>query len=357
MARLGRAHPPRPAVLGRQRFALPAAVHLGPFETEAEFPALTVTTPDARVHLGPFETEAEFPALSLSYGQHVTLPAFETEAEFPALVVTTPILPGANITRAGQIEWNGFLLGSGTPYRWKGLTGWKNLPGITPGNVERSTGHGSYRGRPSGQERIITYATIIKGPATAFEQIIEDLEDVTGLPDTEEEFPLVIRELSTPYLVYAQIRNRDPGPIDPNYRLGLASNGVVQWVASDPRRYGLTRRGATVPRDVPTELLNAGNTGTHPLIRIPGPSEAPILHNQTLNRIIGFGRSILPGQVLEVDPYGATARIGDTNVTGDLTGSVPLPDFLLGSGGNTILYTAASGGSGGVDFLWRDART
>ncbi|MFD0883562.1 hypothetical protein ACFQ08_03175 [Streptosporangium algeriense] len=357
MARLGRAHPPRSVVLGRQRFALPASIHLPAFETEAEFPPLTVTIPDARIHLGPFETEAEFPQLTFSYGQHVTLPAFETEAEFPALTVTTPILPGANITAAGQIEWNGFVLGSGTPYRWRSLTGWKSLPTITPGNVERSTGHGSYPGRPSGQERIITYATRIKAPRAEFEQVIQDLEDVTGLPDTEEEFPLVIRELETPYLVYAQIRNRDPGPIDPTYRLGIASNGVVQWVASDPRRYGLTRRGVTIPRDIPTELLNAGNTGSHPLIRIPGPAETPLLTNQTLTRIIGFGRSILADEVLEVDPYGATARIGDVNVTGDLTGSVPLPDFLLGAGINRILYTCASGGDFGVDFLWRDART
>ncbi|MBG0830504.1 hypothetical protein HS041_22340 [Planomonospora sp. ID67723] len=356
MARHGRGHPTRP-FLGRPAPHLNQSVGLPAFEIEAEFPPLTVTTPDAWVSLPAFEIEAEFPALSFSYGQTVSLPAFEIEAEFPPLTVTTPILPGANITGPGQIEWNGFLLGSGTPYRWRELTGWKDLPGITSGNVSRPTGHGSYPGRPYGQERIINFSMLIKDSRDEFEQTIEDLEDVTGIPESEEELPLVVRELSTPYLVYAQIRQRTPGPIDKRYRLGLAQGAVLQWVASDPRRYGLTRNGVTVARDVPTELLNAGNTSTHPLIRIEGPVETPTLTNTTLNRVISFGRSVLVGETLEIDPVNATARIGDTSVMDDLAGSVPVVDFVLAAGTNAILFEADSGGDNGADFLWRDART
>lgn len=354
MARLGRSFPVRP-LTARQPYRRDAGITLGPFEIEAEFPALSVVTPDARVLLPAFEIAAEFPPLTLSYGQRPTLPAFEIEAEFPPLTVTIPVKPGDSMSGVdGQIEWNGFLLGSATPYRWLNLVGWRDRPGIDTGNVPRPSRHGSWAGRPLAQERVITWTARIKTPRDQLEAVLSALDAATPIPDDDTEFPLVIRDFGTPYLVYGRI-DRLSLPIDKILRLGVG-NLVIQWVSSDPRRYSLERRGATIPLSTPTALANVGNAATHPLIRLEGPLTNPVLTHQTLDRILQFAITLTAGQLLEIDTDAGTVTQGGVSKMATLTGaSVPVQDFVLAAGSNTIMYTATSGGAEGADFLWRNA--
>lgn len=357
MARLGYRAPFRPALLTRRRFSIPAYVALPVLEDIDEFPALTISTPNAHVALPPLDDVDEFPALSIAFGRRFTLPVLEDVDEFPTLTVRTPILPGATMDgQPGQAEWNGFLLGRGTPYKLKNLAGWRTRPPTTSTNVDQPSEHGTLPTRPLLGERVLLWTGSVRAPRDEIRDAIEALEQAAPVLETAEEWPLVFNDLGVPYLVYGKLRNLDI-PVDQQLRLGLAKL-VMEWVCSDPRRYSLQRTGINLPVGQTTTLLNAGNASTRPIIRIPGPAVTPTLFNGALNRTLGFNLTIDEGERLIIDPKAKTAYIGDTIVIGDRTNSsVPIPAFVLGRGLNPILYTTTSGGGTDAVALYRDAWT
>lgn len=297
------------------------------------------------------------PSIDAQRQRVIDLPHVPAAVTVPPVVVEVPVLPGDRITGPGQIEWNGFLMGTGTAYRIIELQGWQDLPPIDPGNVPRPSGHGAFPGRPQAAERVINLALQIRALPEDFERLVEDLENVSGVPDTEDELPIVIRVASTPYLVYGQLRARTPGPVNRHYGLGLTQNAALQWVCSDPRRYSLIRHGVTIDVDDPTEIINQGNTSTQPEIRIHGPVENPVLTVEETGHTLAFNLEVEADSRLDIDVKAGTATVGQTSVSGKVVGSVPLTDWVLRPGISTISYTADDGGGNGVDIFWRDAWT
>lgn len=358
MARLGYRAPFRPALLTRRRFSIPAHVALPALEDADEFPALRVSTPNAHIALPVLEDVDEFPALSIAFGRHFALPVLEDSDEFPALRVDTPILPGDAMDGGpSQLEWNGFLLGRGTPYRWMGLRGWRERPPNTAQNVPEPSSHGTLAVRPLLDQRTIQWVSEIHVPRAEIEAVVDALAQATPTLETAEEWPLVINDLGTPYLVMAQISRPGLENSDLLLRLGHGKL-VMEWTATDPRKYSLDRTGVNLPVGQTTTLLNAGNASTHPVIRIPGPATNPSLLNTALNRLLAFNLTVDEGEQLVIDPKKKTAYIGSTIVIGDRTSSsVPIPAWVLGRGSNPILYTTTSGGSTDAIGLYRDAWT
>lgn len=362
MARLGRARPQPPAIV-RARQPIHATVQLGPWETPSEWPALTVLTPNASVHLPAWETASEWPDLSIAVSTTIQLPAWETASEWPALSVTTPVLPGDSMDgRPGQIEYNGFLIGRGTPYQWVTLQGWSEDPDIVSQNVPDPSGHGSLPVRPILGERVILLTGRIRAARDQVEQARDDIKRALALPRDETELPLVINELGTPRLAYGRARCV-PGPLDKYTRLGHIPL-VVQWTCADPRLYNLDRTGLNLVIDVPTEAPNAGTSDTFPLIRIPGPVTNPVVTNTTTNRTLAFDITLAEGERLIIDPHPHRKSIFLDDGSGTpvlaldalvITESVPLVAFTLQDGDNTLLYTADSGGSAPATVLYRDA--
>lgn len=360
MARLGRGYPVRP-VTARQLYRLDGLVTLAAFESVSEWPELVVDTPSADIFLGPFESASEWPTITLAFDQHVTLPAFESISEWPTLTVSTPILPGANITAAGQVEWNGTLWGEGTSFRLRQIDGWRSLPSVANLNVERPSRHGAWAGRKLAQQRIITIRLQVNSISdpTLIDELLDELDTVTGLGEDETELPLVIKGYGEPLLAYGSIIDRDI-PMDGDWSVG-AANASILIACSDPRRYSLERHGATVPPGTPTMLANSGNTATHPLIRLEGPVVNPVLTRAVpgaTDRVLQFNLTLSASELLEIDTDAGTAVVGSVSKMSALAGSsVPVGDFVLAAGTNTITYATTSGGSAGADFLWRDART
>ena len=356
MARYGRTIPPRHIVIKSRPPAVSATVNLPALQMpwSVHLPTVTasgsIAIPAPTV---PLTWDVHAPQVHTSQTVHLEAVGWTWLVQPPDVEV--PPLPGDRITRPGQIEWAGFLMGAGTPYRWLELQGWEDLPGIDSGNVPQASRHGSHAGRALAQERIILWTGLIRAPRDSFEQAVQDLRRVTGIPDDEGERPLVIRVLDTPYLVWAQIRQRSV-TIDKRFRLGHA-RAAIQWVCPDPRLYGLIARGRTVPvSTTPTELVNAGNAATHPTIRVAGPAAGITLTNHTLGRRLELDIDVAEGEILEINTGAGTISIGDTPHLSALTGSsVPVPDFVLTSGVNEITFEAESGGAEGADFLWRDA--
>jgi hypothetical protein len=241
------------------------------------------------------------------------------------------------------------------------ITGWRSLPSVSNLNVERPSRHGAWAGRKLAQQRVVTIRLQIDSLSdeTLIDDLLDDLDAVTGLGEDETELPLVIKGYGQPLLAYGSIIDRDV-PMDGDWSAG-AANVSILIACSDSRLYSLERHGATVPPNTPTGLANTGNTATHPLIRLEGPAVNPVLTRAVSGataRTLEFDLTLADGELLEIDTDAGTAVVGGVSKMSALTGSsVPVGDFVLAAGTNTITYTTTSGGSAGADFLWRDART
>jgi hypothetical protein len=357
VARLGRSQPIPVKVLGRLRYSR-RDLTLGPFESISEWPTIAVTTPNVNLFLGPFESVSQWPALSFVRDQQFTLPVFESISEWPALAVTIPVKPGDSLTGAdGEAEWNGTLWGPSTDVRvLLPVEGWLGSPQIDNLNVERPGRHGAWDARKLAQQRIVSIRLQPDSAAdpTQVQDLIDQVFAATGIPETEDPLPLVVKAYGAPRLAYGQVVGR-PLVLDGDYNAGLPTIGVI-IACADPRLYSLDRQGVTVPIGTPTGLANTGNASTHPLIRLEGPLTDPVLTNQTLDRALEFDITLTAGQILEIDTDNGTVTQDDVSKMSTLTGSsVPVQDFVLQAGSNTILVTAASGGSEGADLLWRHA--
>lgn len=355
MARLGRGIPNRPRVV-KGRFTLQVNLTLPVFETVSEWPALNVVTPNVNLFLGPFETTSEWPALTFAFDSNLTLPAFETTSEWPEITVTIPPVPGDLITEAGQVEWNFTLWGPGTEIRvLTPVQGWRSLPQVDNLNVARPAQHGAWDGRKFAQQRLVTLklqANSVSDP-TLTDDLLTQIDMVTGLPEDETPLPLVIRGHGDPQLAYGQVVDR-PIDMDGDYNAGIPTVGVL-IACADPRRYNIQRTGANLPVGEQAALSNAGNTSTHPTIRITGPVTNPTLANADTGRTLAFLLDVLAGQQLVIDTFNGTATLDGESVTSAITGvSSPIFDFTLKPGANRVTYSASAGGDLAI-CLYRDA--
>jgi hypothetical protein len=331
-------------------------VALDTVETSADVPGPAVSA-STDATLNRIEAIAALYAPSISADASVTLAPIQVVAAVHAPSTAVPVLPGDAITRPGQIEWNGFLLGSLTPYSWQELQGWTDSAPFISGNVERPDSSGSYPGQPYLAERAINWTTLIKAPRGQIGQTVHDLVMATGPAQSEDEGWLVIWDWDDlqPWLVRAHLSDRKPGPINKQARLGLM-RGALQWIASDQRRYDPVRSSLTIARDVETSILNNGNDATPGELRFPGPATGVQIENLTTNRVIAFTTTIADGETLVVDVKLGTAAIGDINHLNDLVeGSASVQDMVFEPGPNTLIYTADSGGTAGMETFWRHA--
>lgn len=352
MARLGRSHPIPVTIRGRLVF-WQATVELPTFELGWEFPALQVVSPSVAIPLPTFELGWEFPSLSLPIG----LPTFELGWEFPALAVVVPTKPGDNLTGAnGQVEWNGTLWGAGTSFTLQEITGWRSLPQLDNLNVQRPSRHGAWPARRLAQQRLVTIRlqpNSISDPEQ-IDDLLAELDAVTGPLEDETEWPLVVKLYGDPQLAFGAILDRDV-PNDGDYSVGAPSVSVL-IVCSDPRRYSLSRTGVDLPLDTTITLTNAGNVSTHPIIRVNGPVLDPAVTNLTLDRVLQFSLELADGEQLVIDTDAGTAVIGSESQMQTLTGiSVPVTEFVLARGANQVRFSAGDGGSNATTVLYRDA--
>lgn len=355
MTRAGRAHPNRP-IIARPPRMFGRSITLDAFETVSEWPPIVVDTPNANLFLGPFETLSEWPAVSVAYEQNLTLGPFETLSEWPPITAAVPVLPGDSITAAGQVEWAGTLWGPGTQFRVQEVSGWRSLPSIDNLNVSKPNTHGAWDARKLAQQRLVTIKLQLDSATDPelIDDLLDQLDQVTGIPEDELPLPLVIKSYGSPHLAFGQIIDRDV-VLGGDYNVGLPQVSVL-IACADPRRYNPDRSGVLIPVSGSAQVNNAGNIATHPIIRIDGPVTNPTINNQTLDRSISFALALAGGERLTITTADGTAMVGDDSVMSTLTGSsAPVSDLVIGRGANTITYSADAGGAAGAVFLYRDA--
>lgn len=292
---------------------------------------------------------------------------------------------GDLITGDGQIEWDGFLLGSGTAYRWSGdddaLTGWEDAPGLDRGSVPRPARHGSWPGRDYAQERIVTWKCLIgSGVVSEFGALVSALRRATKISDADEDAPLVISTRGgETLLAYGKLTER---AIPNNKDAGIGrGKGTFQWICTDPRRYSVTEHstdipqptagsGLTYPLTYPLDfgtagesgsrlVENAGDAATSPILTMTGPCTTPSVTQVATGLRFELDLVLAAGESVVVDTNANTVLLGGVadrffSMTAD---SVPPELFTLPPDATTELAFRAAAYGGGASCLvtWRDA--
>ncbi|MEV7089910.1 phage tail protein [Streptomyces sp. NPDC093085] len=288
--------------------------------------------------------------------------------------------PGSLITRDGQIQWAGLLLGPGTPFPVDraGISGWDDLPGIDVGDVPRPDQHGSWPGSRWAQPRLID-ATVWLLPPSRDEAraTLREFRAGTGLDGAERW--LAVRLHGETLAVRARISRRVV-PQDRSFVLSGTSKTSLQWTATDPRRFGAdeqrARTGLPAPEpgldwhpgaseDGPGDgpdgpgsglgwpldwgtagtngsltAVNSGDTAAHPLIEFRGPVRRPSLTRLSDGRRLQYDITLAADDVLTVDTWTGTVVLNDTasRLYTATAASAPEQLFLLEPGETALAF-------------------
>lgn len=286
---------------------------------------------------------------------------------------------GDLVTRPGHVQYGGLLFGPGTPYRWRAITGWEELPALDSGTVPRAGAHGAFPGLLLAQSRTIGLDLIVRAPRGTVGAVVGALS--AGTVPVVDELPFVAwLDERGPLLAYARAVRRSV-PAGVGYRVGTILGGAVQFEATDPRRYGLTERTHTASLPVPEPGLgwplawplsfgavgsaggltatNAGDAETHPVIEFRGPVTRPALTNLASGDVLEYDLPLAVGDVLSVDTRAGTVTLNGaaSRLYTATARSAPEQTFTLGCGTTDLMFRAApdSDPAGTVAVRYRPA--
>lgn len=298
------------------------------------------------------------------------------------------------ITRDGQIQWGGLLLGPGTPYgiAAEGLAGWGDLPALDTADVLHPAAHGAWPGAQWAQPRTVT-GTIWLLPADRDRTIdvMREFRAATGLVD--EERWLAVRLHGETLLARARVSQRVV-PTDRTYATQGVAKATVQWICTDPRRYGALQESAQA--GLPTEeegllwtdpaapaapegldwapgldwgaagstgdltAYNDGDAPTGLVVEFRGPVRNPSLTRLSDGIRIEYGITLAESDVLTVDTEAGTVLLNgaSSRLHTATPGSVPEQLFHLPPGSTSLAFRAAPGSSdplASATVMWRSA--
>lgn len=270
----------------------------------------------------------------------VTAPMAQTPARttaYPDSTTDPDPPPGSLITREGQIQWAGLLLGPGTAYEIDrgGLTGWEDLPDFDTGDADHPTAHGAWAGARYAKPRRIggtvwTVPATVGSPQSAL-TATRVLRQALLLAD--EERWLAVRLHGETLAVRARVSQRVLAA-DRVYATQGVSRAAVQWYATDPRRYLVAEQTAVTGPPQPESGLtwpltwplywgqtvstgdvvaaNDGSAPTHPVITFSGPCVNPTVTDRTTDRRLRYTIRLAAGDQLVVDTGAGTVTLNGT---------------------------------------------
>ncbi|OAR21919.1 hypothetical protein A8W25_28150 [Streptomyces sp. ERV7] len=281
------------------------------------------------------------------------------------------MLPGDLVSVPGHVQFGDLLLGPGTAFGWRSLSGWEDSPALDSGTVNKADGHGAYPGRLLAQARTVTLdGIIIRTEPAEMSRAVRALSAATALRD--DEIPLVVRlDSAPPLLSWARCLRRAVPVGTGGYGVGIVQGAALQFEATDPRRYSLTERRieARLPQAEPgldwantlawpldwgppgatgaMTALNEGDAPAHPLITFRGPAERPSLTNINTGDTVEYDLALADGDELAVDTASGTVTLnGSASRLYTATArSVPEQTFTFPPGTSDLAFRAAPGSS------------
>ncbi|EFL01086.1 conserved hypothetical protein [Streptomyces sp. SPB78] len=297
---------------------------------------------------------------------------------------TADLAPGSLITRDGQLQFGGLLLGEGTPYPVdrSGLTGWDDLPELDLGDVLRPDQHGAWPGVRWAQSRLVGATHFRSPPAGTAPLARATLRAATG--PTRERCSAVRCSRDArgtgqgqPPGRPAEPRLRHPGrrqaqpPVDrdrpaplrhraheattglPSAEAGLSWDDANGPHLSWPLDWGSSGAAGSLT------ALNDGSAAVRPLVEFHGPVQRPSLTRLSDGRQLQYGIALGAGDVLTVDTQAGTVLLNGTasrlyTATPD---SAPEQLFQLDPGTTDLAFRAddtTPDPAARVTVRWRD---
>ncbi|GAA1152108.1 hypothetical protein F4556_004062 [Kitasatospora gansuensis] len=301
--------------------------------------------------------------------------------------------PGSLITRDGQLQWGGLLMGPGTRYQLtaEGLTGWHDLPGMDLGDSPRAADHGSTPGTRLAQARTVG-ATVLAmpgrstDPAQDWQSVADDPDPATALTELRchtgllaGEQWLAVRLHGVVRAVRARVSARVV-PANRQYAVSGLARVALQWVCTDPYVYSAeqyqartpVRRGGgrvgyplvypvaygTAGISGAVAVVNVGNAAARPVLSINGPVVNPRIANAATGKVLEYRITLTEADRLTVDTgdgtvtlNGSVSRLGSASPS-----STHEQDWTLVPGANQVEFSDdASDAAAALVIAWRDA--
>ncbi|AJF66765.1 phage distal tail protein [Streptomyces vietnamensis] len=257
----------------------------------------------------------------------------ETTTTYAGNDLTADLAPGSLITQDGQIQWAGLLIGPGTPFNVDrtGLQGWEDLPEYDSSDADRPTSHGAWPGSRYAKPRKISGTIVLIPEFNGAAEAVRALRQSLALLD--EERWLTVRLHGELLAVRARIAQRVV-PADQGFATQGSSRMSIQWLASDPRRYGVNEQSASTTPPQPESGLtwpltwplnwgqakstgdavaeNTGSAATHPVIVFRGPCSMPTVTERVSKRRLRYAIDLAAGDELVVDTANGTVMLNNT---------------------------------------------
>lgn len=281
------------------------------------------------------------------------------------------------ITKPGQAELDGLLLGPGSPYAIASLSAHGTPPVRTSGYM---------RPQDDGE---IAGPDFYEGRQVLGEVSLRDGTPAGDLGDVADALTAAFRARRTGTVPFDYWRPGDAGPrrlfvrprrmlleVDYWWHHGIGDPVPIEMFAPDPRWYSTALQSVTL--EVPTattgrtydrtypmtygggsggtqRATNTGRVDTHPVTTITGPITNPRVSNATTDEALEFGIELADGETLVVDHYAHTVMLGGTaSRYGTLRR--PVAWWTLVPGDNDLQLGADSAGVGAQALVeWRHA--
>ncbi|WP_372408365.1 phage tail protein [Streptomyces luteireticuli] len=282
-------------------------------------------------------------------------------------------------------------MGPGTDYQIAdtGLTGWADLPGLDSGDVLRPDQHGAWPGAQWAQARTVTAPVwLLPEDRSRAAAVARAFNAATGVHAGEQW--LAVRLHGETLACRARVTQRVV-PHDRMFATRGAAKATVQWVCTDPRRFGTEQQWAQAGLPLPENglswrrdngngadslawplgwgrsgsagLVTAVNTGdapTSPVIEFRGQVTRPSLVRLNDGLRIEYDITLAPSDVLTVDTNTGTVTLNGTasRLHTAMPFSTPEQLFQLSPGENEFAFRAtpgAPGDSATVTITWRNA--
>ncbi|MFE0384416.1 phage tail protein [Streptomyces bungoensis] len=254
-------------------------------------------------------------------------------AETITTAYTDDLPPGSLITRDGQMQWAGLLLGPGTTYEIDsgGLTGWEDLPDYDTSDADHPTAHGAWPGARYAKPRKVggtVWTVPPQDDAPSSLAATRALRQALLLGD--EERWLAVRLHGETLAVRARVSQRVLNA-DRTYTTQGVSKASVQWYATDPRRYAVAEQTTVTGPPQPESGLdwpltwplywgqapvtgdvavdNDGSAPTHPVLVFTGPCVNPTVTDRVSGRRLRYEIPLAADDELAVDTAAGTVTL------------------------------------------------
>lgn len=289
-------------------------------------------------------------------------------------------MPGDQITGDYQAQLGTLLLGAGTPYEIQadtGLVGWDDLPALDIADVPRPAAPGAWPGSMYPQPRIITMQMSVHDDGPGHAANLAALRAATTAT-LAGETPLAVQLGGL--ITFCGVRCLQRSiPSGDNYAGGRTPLAMVQFEATDPRRYvaqlssvvtappvasGGIAWPVTWPLTWPigssggnVNVVNSGDYPTPLVITIRGPLTTPALYRLDTGDVLELNTTMAASDVAIIDTLAGTVTMNGVVGFPLSDRSAPVTSFLMPGPGTTslALRAAVTDPTASMTVAWRSA--